>query len=47
MKRFGKPEELNGAIHFLCSDSSKFVTGIVLPVDEDLALSGVSILFNK
>ena len=42
MKRFGKPEELNGAIHFLCSDSSKFVTGIVLPVDGGFsAYSGV------
>ena len=42
MKRFGKSEELNGAIHFLCSDSSKFVTGIVLPVDGGFsAYSGV------
>ena len=42
MKRFGKPEELNGAIHFLCSDSSKFVPGIVLPVDGGFsAYSGV------
>lgn len=42
MKRFGKPEELNGAIHFLCSDSSKFITGVVLPVDGGFsAFSGV------
>ena len=42
MKRFGKAEELNGAIHFLCSDSSRFVTGIVLPVDGGFsAYSGV------
>ena len=33
MKRFGEAEELSGAIHFLCSDSARFVTGIVLPVD--------------
>ena len=33
MKRFGKPEELNGAIHFLCSESASFITGIVLPID--------------
>ena len=33
MKRFGNADELNGALHFLCSDSSSFVTGIVLPVD--------------
>jgi len=42
MKRFGEPEELCGAIHFLCSDSSRFVTGIVLPVDGGFsAFSGV------
>ena len=33
MKRFGEAEELSGAIHFLCSHSARFVTGIVLPVD--------------
>lgn len=33
MKRFGKPEELSGAIHFLCSESASFITGIVLPID--------------
>ncbi len=33
MKRFGEADELAGAIHFLCSDASKFVTGIVLPID--------------
>ena len=33
MKRFGKPEELTGAIHFLCSESASFITGIVLPID--------------
>lgn len=32
-RRFGKPEELNGAIHYLASDASKFVTGSVLVVD--------------
>ena len=42
MKRFGEPEELSGAIHFLCSESSKFITGIVLPVDGGFsAYSGV------
>lgn len=33
MKRFGEADELAGAIHFLCSDASQFITGIVLPVD--------------
>lgn len=42
MKRFGRPEELNGVIHFLCSDGSKFITGAVLPVDGGFsAFSGV------
>ncbi len=33
MKRFGVPEELVGALLYLVSDMSKFVTGIVVPVD--------------
>jgi len=33
MKRFGDPKELNGIIHYLASDASKFVTGTVIPVD--------------
>ena len=33
MKRFGNADELSGAIHFLSSESSSFITGIVLPVD--------------
>lgn len=42
MKRFGKANELAGAIHFLCSDASQFITGIVLPVDGGFsAFSGV------
>jgi NAD(P)-dependent dehydrogenase (short-subunit alcohol dehydrogenase family) len=42
MKRFGEAEELSGALHFLCSDSASFVTGIVLPVDGGFsAYSGV------
>lgn len=32
-KRMGKPEELCGAIHFLLSDASSFVTGTTIPVD--------------
>lgn len=33
MGRFGDPEELNGAIQWLCSDAASFVTGAVIPVD--------------
>ncbi|HVX24802.1 MAG TPA: SDR family oxidoreductase [Parafilimonas sp.] len=32
-KRFGKPEELNGALIWLLSDASKFVTGEVICID--------------
>ena len=32
-KRFGKQEEIYGAIHYLLSDASSFVTGTVLAVD--------------
>jgi len=31
--RFGEPDELIGALIFLCSDASKFVTGVTIPVD--------------
>lgn len=42
MSRFGRPEELNGAIHFLASDASSFVTGTVIPIDGGFsAFSGV------
>jgi len=33
MGRFGKPEDLIGAVLWLASDASEFVTGIVVPVD--------------
>ena len=32
-KRFGNPEEMVGAILWLASDASKFVTGAVIPID--------------
>ena len=43
MGRFGKPEELFGALDFLCdNDASGFVTGVVIPVDGGFsAYSGV------
>jgi len=31
--RFGHPDELCGTLLWLCSDASKFVSGIVVPVD--------------
>ena len=33
MHRFGKPEDLNGALHWLCADASEFVTGTIVAVD--------------
>ena len=43
VKRFGKPEELLGALRFLTdSDAASFVTGAVIPVDGGFsAYSGV------
>tara|TARA_R110002050_G_scaffold100580_1_gene208102 strand:- start:31842 stop:32657 length:816 start_codon:yes stop_codon:yes gene_type:complete len=42
MKRFGETDELNGTIHYLCAEASKFVTGSVLPIDGGFsAFSGV------
>ena len=31
--RFGEPDELIGTLFWLCSDASRFVTGVVVPVD--------------
>lgn len=40
--RFGRADELHGAIHFLVSDASKFVTGTTVVVDGGFgAFSGV------
>ena len=42
MKRFGQPEELVSTLLWLCSDSSSFVTGVIIPVDGGFsAFSGV------
>jgi len=42
MDKFGDPEDLIGACLWLASDASKFVTGIIVPVDGGFsAFSGV------
>lgn len=42
MGRFGEADEINGAVEFLSTSASKFVTGIVLPIDGGFsAFSGV------
>ena len=33
MKRFGDISELNGMVHFLCSDYASFITGTIIPID--------------
>ena len=33
MGRFGDIRELNGIVHFLCSEQASFITGTVIPVD--------------
>jgi NAD(P)-dependent dehydrogenase (short-subunit alcohol dehydrogenase family) len=41
-QRFGEPDELIGALLWLASDASKFVTGTVIPIDGGFsAFSGV------
>ena len=42
MKRFGQPQDLTGTVTWLLSEASKFVSGIVVPVDGGFsAFSGV------
>jgi NAD(P)-dependent dehydrogenase (short-subunit alcohol dehydrogenase family) len=42
MRRYGDPEELVGALLWLCGDGAAFVTGTVIPVDGGFdAFSGV------
>ncbi len=40
MRRFGNPEDLLGTVCWLLSDASKFVTGIVVPVDGGFSAFG-------
>ena len=41
-KRFGEPDELIGTVLWLASDASKFVSGIIVPIDGGFsAFSGV------
>jgi NAD(P)-dependent dehydrogenase (short-subunit alcohol dehydrogenase family) len=42
MKRFGRHDELAGAVVFLASDAASFITGTCLPVDGGYLSSGVN-----
>ncbi|MBC8051621.1 MAG: SDR family oxidoreductase [Sphingobacteriaceae bacterium] len=42
MGRFGTPDDLTGTLLYLCGEGSKFVTGVVIPIDGGFsAYSGV------
>lgn len=41
MGRYGKPEELVGAVIFLSSDAASFVTGVVLPIDGGFSIFAI------
>jgi NAD(P)-dependent dehydrogenase (short-subunit alcohol dehydrogenase family) len=41
MGRFGTPEDIDGALLFLCSDMSKFVTGTIIKVDGGFAATSI------
>lgn len=42
MRRFGDIKELNGMVHFLCSEYASFITGAIIPIDGGFsAFSGV------
>lgn len=42
MGKFGKPEDLNSTLLWLCNPASRFVTGVVVPIDGGFnAYSGV------
>jgi 3-oxoacyl-[acyl-carrier protein] reductase len=36
--RFGRPEDIAGAVRFLCSEEASFITGEVLLVDGGLGM---------
>ncbi|MFB9127564.1 SDR family oxidoreductase [Paraburkholderia dipogonis] len=41
MRRYGKPEEMAGAVIFLASDDASFITGQTLAIDGGFSIAGV------
>ena len=39
MRRWGKPEDLSGVAHFLCTDEASFITGTTMTVDGGYSIS--------
>ncbi len=39
MRRWGRPDDIAGAVVFLCSPAAAFITGIILPVDGGYLIS--------
>ena len=33
LKRWGEPQDVTGAVQFLCSPAAAFITGVILPID--------------
>jgi NAD(P)-dependent dehydrogenase (short-subunit alcohol dehydrogenase family) len=40
MGRWGDPQELGDVIGFLCAEESRFVTGVLIPVDGGYSIAG-------
>lgn len=43
MRRYGRPEEVAGAVVFLCSSDASYITGHVLVVDGGFSASGLTV----
>ena len=41
MNRYGRPEELVGAVVYLCSEAASFVTGTTLTVDGGFSIYSI------
>ena len=39
LKRWGQPDDIAGAVVFLCSPAAAFITGVILPVDGGYLIS--------